>query len=66
MEDRVVFQMDKTTSSDQIILRYKHKCSLLPDMDSNLHVSTGGYLKEKAEIGAFALHFITSFQSNSF
>jgi hypothetical protein len=36
MADRVVFQMDKTTSADKIFLWQISECGEDPDMDSDL------------------------------
>ncbi len=49
MESRTFFQMDQTASSHQGILRHQSKCSILSDMDRDMHLSIGCHCEEETE-----------------
>ena len=66
MADRVVFQMDKATSTDQSALWYFRKCGKDLNMDCYFCLCACRYSQKASESGPESLHNFTDFECHSF
>ena len=63
---RTILQMDKTTSSDQEVLRHYRERSQNTNMDSHHDLRLGRYREKTPQYRGFALHNPTNFKPHSF
>lgn len=66
MENRIIFQMDKTAFSDKTFLRDNLKCSVYSNMDTSQCLFAGCNYEKEVEIEAGTLHNITDFEHQYF
>jgi len=66
MADRVVFQMDQTTSADKVFLWQIHECGEDSDMDSDLSLRVSGDNQKAVEYRSESLHFFADFECDGF